>query len=111
MSTIDTSEMTFAEMKEAHAELEKSMQAAKRAAQKDALAQIVQVAKDHDLTAEDIANAMKGKAKRSSKPKAEPKYKDPNSDATWTGKGRKPNWFVEAEEAGVDTDTMLISAD
>lgn len=109
MSTIDTSKMSFAEMKAAQAELEKSMAVAKKAAQKDALAQIVQVAKDHELTAEDIAKAMTPKAKRSSAPKAEPKFKDPNSDATWTGKGRKPDWFKAAEDAGTDTSTFLIS--
>lgn len=26
--------------------------------------------------------------------KAEPQYKDPNSDKTWSGRGRRPSWFV-----------------
>ncbi|RYE75076.1 MAG: hypothetical protein EOO80_15885 [Oxalobacteraceae bacterium] len=29
---------------------------------------------------------------------AAPKYKDPNSDKTWSGLGRRPGWFVGAPE-------------
>jgi DNA-binding protein H-NS len=29
---------------------------------------------------------------------AQPKYKDPNSDKTWAGRGRRPDWMVGAPE-------------
>ena len=33
--------------------------------------------------------------------KAEPKYRHPeNPEMTWSGRGRKPSWIVEALEAG-----------
>ena len=31
-------------------------------------------------------------------PKHAPKYKDPNSDKTWSGLGRRPGWFVGQPE-------------
>lgn len=35
--------------------------------------------------------------------KAEAKYRDPNSDKTWSGRGRRPAWFVgEPEQYRID---------
>jgi DNA-binding protein H-NS len=35
---------------------------------------------------------------RKNKAPAQPKYKDPNSDKTWAGRGRRPDWLVGAPE-------------
>ena len=37
-----------------------------------------------------------------------PKYKDPNSAATWTGKGKPPLWVKAHLEAGGVKDDLLI---
>jgi DNA-binding protein H-NS len=38
-----------------------------------------------------------------------PKYRHPeNPDLTWTGKGRRPKWIIEAQNRGVDIATMEI---
>lgn len=37
-----------------------------------------------------------------------PKYKDPNSAATWTGKGKPPIWMKAHLEAGGAKDDLLI---
>lgn len=37
-----------------------------------------------------------------------PKYKDPNSAATWTGKGKPPLWMKAHLEAGGVKDDLLI---
>lgn len=37
------------------------------------------------------------------------KYANPGNAAdTWTGKGRKPRWFIEALAAGKSPDDMLV---
>lgn len=37
------------------------------------------------------------------------KFANPvNADDTWTGKGRKPRWFIEALAAGKTPDDMMI---
>lgn len=37
------------------------------------------------------------------------KYRNPaNPDDTWTGRGRKPRWMIEAIEQGVDISTLEI---
>jgi DNA-binding protein H-NS len=77
-----------------------------------ALAQIVQIARNAGLTAEQIAAALGGKsrAKAGAKTarktagaarKVAPKYRDPaNPDNTWTGRGRMPKWVAELNEKG-----------
>lgn len=42
------------------------------------------------------------------KTKAAPKYKDPDTGKTWSGKGKKPNWVVDALNAGKSLDDLLI---
>ncbi|KAF7961767.1 DNA-binding protein [Cupriavidus sp. UYMU48A] len=65
---------------------------------------------DYGLTAEDIAKRRRGRpaGAATSKPKSEipPKYLDPKTGRTWSGRGRQPAWlgknpkrFLIAEEA------------
>ncbi|QUJ76899.1 H-NS histone family protein [Sulfitobacter albidus] len=49
--------------------------------------------------------------KAAKKPKsiAKPKYANPaDKSQTWTGKGRKPNWFLAEVEKGTDPAAMAI---
>jgi DNA-binding protein H-NS len=41
--------------------------------------------------------SSKGIQRKNTAP-AQPKYKDPNSDKTWAGRGRRPDWLVGAPE-------------
>ena len=78
-----------------------------------ALSQIVQIARDAGLSAEQIAAALGGKrakvapakaARKSSgaaRGKVAPKYRDPaNAENTWTGRGRMPKWVAELSAKG-----------
>jgi DNA-binding protein H-NS len=42
--------------------------------------------------------SAKAGAAKQGQPKHAPKYKDPNSDKTWSGLGRRPGWFVGPPE-------------
>lgn len=57
---------------------------------------------------------MKGSSpakSKASKVVSDPKYRNlDNTDETWTGRGRQPQWFKDAVDAGVERDTMLIAA-
>ncbi|WP_235580878.1 H-NS family nucleoid-associated regulatory protein [Pseudorhodoferax sp. Leaf265] len=48
-------------------------------------------------------------ARAKAKPKAPPKFKDPSSEKTWNGVGKRPNWYVSAIEAGTDVAELIIS--
>ncbi len=47
------------------------------------------------------------KASSTKKPVA-PKYRHPESSATWTGRGKAPLWIVEAEKNGQSRQQFLI---
>lgn len=49
------------------------------------------------------------KAPPKKKKSAKPKYANPSDPSqTWTGKGRKPNWFLAEVEKGTDPASMEI---
>lgn len=75
----------------------------------------------YGLTAEDLFGT---KAKKVGRPKgvakvavksptnkkpAQAKFKDLNSDKTWTGHGKRPGWFVDAIASGKSAEDMAIA--
>ena len=78
-----------------------------------ALRHILDVMRQHDITIEEIQSGKIGRshAKRTtSATKAPAKYADPVSGATWTGRGRKPAWVVQALNSGKTLDDLRIAA-
>ena len=65
----------------------------------------------HGLKVADISGAHSalhsGGAKTAGK-KVAPKYRDPSTGATWTGRGLKPKWLAEAVAAGKTPDDFAI---
>jgi len=71
------------------ADLEAQIEALKKEHQADAIKQVKDLIAAHDLTADQIF----GKKVKQEKPAGIPKYTDPATGKTWTGRGRQPNWF------------------
>ena len=46
--------------------------------------------------------------KKRVKRKVAPKFKDPQSGATWSGRGLTPKWLAEKEKAGAKREEFLI---
>ena len=40
--------------------------------------------------------------------KVAPKYRNPNGDDTWSGRGKRPRWFLTALKAGKKEKDLLI---
>lgn len=38
----------------------------------------------------------------------EPKFKNPKGPQTWTGRGKRPRWYIEAIDSGIAKEAMLI---
>ncbi|EON11356.1 H-NS family nucleoid-associated regulatory protein [Pandoraea sp. SD6-2] len=38
-----------------------------------------------------------------------PKYQDPNTGKSWSGRGRAPKWLEEAKEAGKTKEDFLVA--
>jgi DNA-binding protein H-NS len=81
---------------------------------------IVRKMREFDITLEELETALSRRkrpaAKRATKAASSgttrapvaPKYRDPDTGATWTGRGRAPRWIVEAEAQGKSRDEFLI---
>nr|WP_284508758.1 H-NS histone family protein [Delftia tsuruhatensis] len=69
--------------------LEAQIQAARKQEVSDVVAKIRSLVADYALTAEDIFTS-----KRTSKASVSaPKYRDPSTGKTWTGRGKPPDWI------------------
>jgi len=96
--------------------LRKKAEALQMRRRKPVLSGIVRSMREYAITPEDVAAAF-GKtatkarvAKRivSEKKPIPPKYRHPQTGATWTGRGKPPRWLTDAEAAGTARQTFLI---
>lgn len=63
-----------------------------------------------DFTASDLHLGKDGKAIKSPVRNAGvPKFINPDGPETWTGRGKRPQWYIKAKEAGYTDDDMLIA--
>ena len=103
------------------ARLQKQAQALQAKQRTPVLASIVISMRDYNITPEEIAEAYAKKTSKSSGQRAEgvnrmsvkrpvpPKYRHPETGATWTGRGKAPRWIASAEEEGKKREDFLIA--
>ncbi len=82
------------------AELEAQIAQAQAERKAEGIAAARALIQEHGLTAADVFPPAKAKGSVGA-----PKYRDPASGATWTGRGKPPNWIN-----GKDRAPFLISA-
>lgn len=88
---------------------------------------IVRQMREYDITPEDIAEAFsrKGRASAGTPEPARrvgrksattvvrnpvpPKYRNPETGGTWSGRGKPPRWISDAEGEGKSRDSFLIN--
>jgi DNA-binding protein H-NS len=62
-----------------------------------------------DLAASETKEPKARVKKKAPKSPAKPMYANPDDKTqTWTGKGRRPNWFLVQVEKGADPESMKI---
>lgn len=110
---IDLKSMTRKELEKLRADVERELTRTIERDKKAAIAAAQKAAREHGFALSDITDqskVSKPKKKAPKKSPAAPKYQHPeNPSATWTGKGRQPNWIKEAEAAGKSRDEFLIN--
>ena len=79
-------------------ELERQIAEAQRAERADAVARVRALMAEHGLTVADITAKSAAGARRATS-KAAPKYRNPATGHTWSGRGLQPNW-LRTELAG-----------
>ena len=86
-----------------------------------AIAGIRRTLVEYSITLEELAKALRRrtgvrKSKESARTKLKrkahkvaPKYRDPESGTTWSGRGLAPKWLAEKERAGAKREQFLIA--
>lgn len=90
---------TYAELRQQLAELEEQAALARANEAADVLADIKAKVAEFGFSEEDIFGRRPGR-RRAGAPAGHhvaPKYQDPSTGATWTGRGRAPRWIVDAK--------------
>ncbi|MEW6343140.1 MAG: H-NS histone family protein [Paraburkholderia sp.] len=85
--------------------LEKQIEEAKSREYAEVLNEIKQKMADYGITLAELGGG-RGKNAKVGRPRAgvAPKYRDPDSGSTWSGRGKPPRWI-----AGQDREKFLIS--
>jgi DNA-binding protein H-NS len=98
--TMDLNAMSRTELTKLRSDVEKALATLADRERRAAIAAAEKAAAEFgfslaELTANGAVSAKRGK------PKSAPKYRNPaDPEQTWSGRGRKPGWIVEAESAG-----------
>jgi DNA-binding protein H-NS len=90
---------TLSELLAQKAELERQIAETQRAERADAIGQIRQLMSQYGLDMADITGRSSGAA-RAPSTKVAPKYRDPATGQTWSGRGLQPNWLKAALAGG-----------
>lgn len=94
---------TLQELLNQQAALNQQISAIRSAERARAISDVRTLMAQHGLTVADVSSAHSsshnGAGKTAGK-KVAPKYRDPGTGATWTGRGLKPKWMAEAVAAG-----------
>ncbi|MBN3752529.1 H-NS histone family protein [Paraburkholderia sp. Tr-20389] len=83
--------------------LQKEMEQAREQEVTQAIADIKQKIVDYGITAEELGFSSKAAARAPRKPALPPKYRNPKTGETWSGRGRAPGWL-----AGKNREKFLI---
>ena len=89
-------------------EIERQIKQMQSSARSDALAQIRELMSQYNLTVADLTVAGKKGAKKGGT--VAPKYRDPDTGSTWSGRGLKPKWVTAALDSGKSLDDLAIKS-
>jgi len=111
----ETKMTTYVELMAQIEALQKQAEALRQSEIAGVIEEIKQKMRDYDLTPADLGFAAPSAARSeaaagrpSKRAPVKPKYQDPVSGKTWTGRGVMPKWLKEAIDAGHERDAFLI---
>lgn len=91
---------TYAELMAQRAELDKQIEQARAAALTGAIDNVRKIIAEFDLTEADIFGRKRAGASDSAvKRSVAPKYRNPATGATWSGRGKPPTWIAGKDRA------------
>jgi DNA-binding protein H-NS len=102
---IDINALSLKELKDLQSQVVKGIATFEDRKKKAALAELEEKARAMGFSLSELTGAT---ATRKRTPTTE-KYRDPeNAEKTWSGRGRKPHWFIAALAAGKSPEDLAI---
>lgn len=107
---IDINSLSPTELQALIKSAEAQMGAARKNHVQETRAKIDGILANAGLTLDEVYPKRGGKASKGSKSVVAPKYRNPdNASQTWSGRGKRPLWFVDAlKKRGVTEESLLI---
>lgn len=103
---MDLSALDLKELKKLQADVAKAIATFEDRAKKQAISALEEKARELGFTLSELTG---GAASKRSGGSVAPKYAHPeNASLTWTGRGRKPKWVIEALNAGKSLADLAI---
>jgi DNA-binding protein H-NS len=97
--------LSLRELKDLQSQVVKAIATFEDRKKKEALAELQEVARARGFTLEELTGASVVRRRAP----ASAKYANPANPAdTWSGRGRKPRWFIEALAAGKQPEDLAI---
>ena len=107
--TIDLKAMSRKELVKLRTDIDKALKDAELREKAEALKAAERAAADFGYSLDELRDMSSKRKSGASASKSPAKYRNPaNPDETWSGRGRKPDWFHEAMASGVDISTLEI---
>ncbi|MDP5309186.1 H-NS histone family protein [Paracoccus spongiarum] len=106
MADYDLETLSLGELKKMQKDVSKAISSYEDRQKAEARAKVEALARDLGYSLAELV----GTETKSSRAPAKAKYRHPENPAlTWSGRGRKPQWFVEALEVGKTASDLAIS--
>ncbi len=103
---MDYADKSVAELRELEAAITGALKDAKKRDRNEAIDKINKIASDYGFTVAELFGDKLGKKSLTVRP---PKYRDPKDPLnTWTGAGRRPNWFRKHIDDGGTLEELEI---
>jgi DNA-binding protein H-NS len=115
MKSID--EMGYQELLAMEKQIQARIEEKRRQSLKNLTQKLQEIVVDAGFTMADVLSEFthtihplkRGAGKTTVRTPAQPKYRNPhNAEQTWTGRGKRPNWFNSAISNGTSAESMLI---
>lgn len=90
-------------------QLKRKMRSLHNRQRRPVITSIIRSMMEYEITPEEIAKEFEKRSQRqANKQPAPARYINPQTQETWSGRGRPPRWISDAEAAGQSRDQFLI---
>ena len=97
--------LSLKELKDLQSQVAKAIATFEDRKKKEALAELQEIARSKGFTLEELTGVSVVRRRAP----AVAKYANPaNKDDTWSGRGRKPRWFIEALASGMQPENLAL---